>query len=365
MPLESGLETLRHAAALLVAFAAAVVLIPPIRRGAVTYGVLDRPDGRLKRHREPIPYLGGVAIYLAFLFALGLLTEFTREVLAILLGSSIVMALGLFDDLKALAAGAKLSGQIVAALVVLKAGVMINLSFLPEWLLVVLTLVWLVGVTNAVNLLDGSDGLASGVSAIAGVFLAAVAIWNGQYTLSLLALALVGSSLGFLVYNRPPARIFMGDTGSHFIGFILGALAMSGDYTDNNLIALLAPVLILGFPLFDTAYVMTVRALRGVPVMKGSPDHVADRLRDNGFTAWQINAVAYGTTALLGGAALGMCLGPSWLAWSLLGSVGALTFVGVLVLNRLGRTRQPRVSVPNPAVVAESPVADAGSDLRH
>ncbi len=265
------------------------------------------------------------------------------------------MALGLFDDLKALAPGHKLLGQIVAALVVLKAGIVVNLFFLPEWLLVMLTLLWLVGVTNAFNLLDISDGLASGVSAIAGIFVAAVAIWNGHYTLSLLTLALVGASAGFLVYNRPPARIFLGDAGSHFIGFTLGALAMTGEYTENNVIALLAPVLILGFPLFDAAYVMGVRALRGDSVMRGSPDHVAVRLRENGFTARQVNAVAYGTSVVLGCAALGMCLGPAWLAWGLLGVVGALTVVGVLVVNRLGRTRQPRVSVPNPAMVGEAP----------
>lgn len=323
------------------ACALSLYFTPMIRRGALKYGVVDAPDGRLKVHREPVAYLGGVAVFLSFLFALAFTYDFTPNVLAILLAASIVVMLGLFDDLKVLSPGAKIAGQLVACAVLVKADITISLSFLPTWAAVGLTVVWLVGTTNAINLIDVSDGLATGVSAVAATCLFTVAAWNGSADLGMMSAALVGSSLGFLAYNRPPASIYLGDTGSMFLGFMLGALAMTNHYTFHHDWGALAPVLVLGVPVFDTAFVMAVRWARGIPVMQGSPDHFAVRLRRHGMNRWAIAGIGWTAGGLLGAAGLTMCLVPPETAGIILTGVLGLTGGWVLVLVRMGRGPDP------------------------
>lgn len=342
MDLIPDLGPFKYVAAFAVAFALSLYFTPVIRKGAIAYGVVDTPDGGLKVHKEPVAYLGGVAIYLSFLFALAFTYDFDKEVLGLLLAASIVVMLGLFDDLKVLTPEVKLIGQIVAALVLIKAGIMIRLTFLPEWALYALTLLWLVGMTNAINLIDVSDGLAAGTSAIAGIFLYGISVWNGHTTIAMLTLALVGASLGFLAFNRPPARIYLGDAGSMFLGFMLGALAMSGHYTFNHHVGALAPVVILGVPIFDTFFVMGVRAVRGLPLMQGSPDHFAVRLRNHGYRAGVIAAIGYGAAAALGGCALALVYVPRLWAYGILGFLAVAASGVVLGLWRLGREPRTR-----------------------
>lgn len=337
MDLTPDLGPFRFVAACLGALVLALYFTPLIRRGAIAYGVVDSPDGKLKQHREPVPYLGGVAVYLAFLFALAFTYDFTREILGLLLSASIVVMLGLFDDLKVLTPSAKLTGQVVAALVMVKAGIMIRLTFLPEWLALLLTVFWIVGTTNAFNLIDVSDGLSSGTAAIAGAALATISLLNGQGTIAVLALALVGASLGFLAYNRPPAKIYLGDTGSMFLGFMLGALAMSGHYTFKHRLGAVAPAVILGVPIFETLFVMGVRAARGIPIMRGSPDHFAVRLRNNGWAAQPIALLTYAFAVLLGGLGLVICYVPLPMAAAILAGLAITAGVVVLGLVRLGR----------------------------
>jgi UDP-GlcNAc:undecaprenyl-phosphate GlcNAc-1-phosphate transferase len=335
--LNLDLGPFRFVAAFLAALGLSIYFTPVIRKGAVAYGVVDRPDGKLKKHTEPTPYLGGIAVYLAFLFALAFTYEFTGEVLGLLLAASIVVMLGLFDDLKVLTPGVKLLGQIVAALVLVKAGIMIRLAFLPPWFALGLTVFWLVGMTNAVNLIDVSDGLAAGVASVAGIFLYIVSIWNGHTTIAMLTLALVGATVGFLAYNRPPARIYLGDAGSMFLGFMLGALAMSPRYTFNHELGAAAPLIILGVPIFDTFFVMLVRAVRRIPLMRGSPDHFAVRLRNHGVSAGVIATGSYLVTAALGGAALLVCISARETAvWILavLSVAGGVVLVGFWRLGR-------------------------------
>lgn len=337
MDLLPDLGPFRYVAAFVVALLLALYFTPVIRKGAIAYGVVDEPDGRLKKHREPVAYLGGISIYLSFLFAVALTYDFDAVVLGLMLSASIIVMLGLFDDLKVLTPEVKLLGQIVAALVLIKAGIMIRLTFLPEWSLYPLTVLWLVGMTNAINLIDVSDGLASGTSAIAGIFLYGISVWNGHTTIAMLTLALVGASLGFLAFNRPPARIYLGDAGSMFLGFMLGALAMSGQYTFNHRLGALAPVVILGVPIFDTFFVMGVRAVRRIPLMKGSPDHFAVRLRNHGVRAGRIAAIAYAASVLLGAAALALIYVPRTWAYGILGFLAVFGLTVVLGLWRLGR----------------------------
>ncbi len=344
MDLNFELGDFRYVAAFVTALSVGLYFTPVIRAGAIRYGVVDNPDGQLKAHKRPVAYLGGVAVYLSFLFAVALTYEFTAEVLGLMLAASIIVMLGLFDDLKVLSPGAKLVGQVIAVLVLVKAGIMIRLTFIPEWLAVMLTVFWLVGLTNALNLIDVSDGLAGGVASIAGIFLYVVSIWNGHTTIAMLTLALVGSTCAFLAFNRPPATIYLGDTGSMFLGFMLGALAMSGHYTFHHRTAALAPVVMLGVPIFDTLYVMGVRAIRGIPLMQGSPDHFAVRLRRNGWSAPAIATLSYSVAALLGALALTLCVVAETTAMAILAALAGATLLVVLGLWRLGRgpTRPPQ-----------------------
>lgn len=332
----------RYPIAFAVALALSLYLTPIIRRGAIQYGVVDVPDGRLKRHERPIAYLGGIAIYLAFLFALAFTYDFEKGVLGLLLAGSIVVMLGLFDDLKVLSPVLKLAGQAVAALVLVKSGIYIQLSFIPEPLAIALTVLWLVGMTNAINLIDVSDGLAAGVASVAGMFLYVVALVNGNDVIAMLTLCLVGATLGFLAYNRPPATIYLGDTGSMFLGFMLGALAMRGHYTMEHRLGAVAPALLLGVPIFDTLYVMAVRARRGIPLMRGSPDHFAVRLRNNGFRAGTIAVLAYVASSLLGVASLALMYVRVELAAGLLGAVIAAALATTFALWRIGRSPEDR-----------------------
>ena len=311
------------------------VLTPRVREAAIRFGIVDKPDGRLKNHREPIPYLGGLAICLSFLLAVAMTFEFSEHVLGVLLAGSIVVILGLVDDLGQIGPWAKLAGQAVAILVLVKSGITIQLTFLPEPVAIALSVIWLLGVTNAFNLIDIMDGLSAGTAMIAALVLAVISDLNSGTVPATLAMALAGSCLGFLKYNFHPARIFMGDTGSMFLGLLLGALAMSNSYTDRNPAAALAPALILGVPIFDMLFVMAIRRARGLPVMLGSPDHVALRLRKWRWSTRQTVVVSYVATALLGAAGLTMSLVSLHGALAVLGGVSVAALAFGLWLKRI------------------------------
>ena len=321
-----------------VAFALALVIslytTPLMRAGALRFGIVDRPDGRLKKHAQPVPYLGGLAIYLSFLLALTVTLRFdSTEVLGMLLAGAIVLILGLIDDLGVLTPGIKLAGQVVAVLTLMNASVYIKLGFLPPWLAVLLSFLWLLGIVNAFNLIDIMDGLAAGVAAVASFVLFLIAAVNGRPTYAILLAALCGALCGFLRFNCEPARIYMGDTGSMFVGLMLGALSMNNSYTRQNLVASLAPVIILGVPLFDMLFVMYVRYRRGLPVFLGSPDHFALRLRKWRLSTRQTVYGSWGATALLGGVAIVLMLSTTRVAIVLL----ALMATGALMVGLLLR----------------------------
>jgi len=310
----------------LLAFALALAIslyaTPLMREAAVRFGIVDRPDGRLKTQREPVPYLGGIAIYLSFLLALTATLRFqSSEVLGLLLAGAIAVILGLIDDFGVLAPGAKLVGQIVAVLTLINASIYIKLSFLPPPLAIVLSFLWLLAITNAFNIIDVMDGLAAGVAAAAAAILFLVAEVNGRHTYALLLAALCGALLGFLRSNFEPARIYMGDTGSMFVGLMLGALAMNNSYTRANLVASVAPVVILGVPVFDMLFVMYVRYRRGLPIMLGSPDHFALRLRRWRLTTRQTVLASYGATVVLGLLAVGMMIASAAVAGVILATI--------------------------------------------
>ena len=287
-----------------LAFLLSMYGTPVAAKAAIEFNIVDRPDGKLKQHRGPIPYLGGLAIYAGFLLALAMVFEFDRRVLGILLAGTILVLLGLIDDFGVLGVGPKFAGQLIAAWVILKSDIAIHIALLPEWLTACLSVVWLVGMANAFNIIDVADGLSAGTGFIAAIFLLIVSVMNGQGTIAVLTAVLAGSLLGFLRYNYHPARIFMGDCGSLFLGMTLAALAMIGKYDEHNPVGYLTPLLILAIPLFDTAYVMALRMARGVSPFKGSPDHFALRLRDKGFSVRRVVGLTYAAGVALG--ALGL-----------------------------------------------------------
>jgi len=296
---------------LLLGFALAYLLalagVPVARRMALRFGIVDAPDGNLKRQREPVPYLGGLAVFLAFLLALAMVIEFDREVLGLLLAATIAASLGMIDDFGVLTPGAKVLGQGVAVFVLLKAGVAVHLVALPWWARLALTVLWLVGMSNAFNLADIMDGLAGGLGVISGTFLLAVAVIGGRWTVAAFTVVLIGALLGFLRFNFPPASIYLGDCGSLFLGLTFGALAMVMDYTRHNPLGFLAPVFILALPLIDTAYVTVLRLRAGRKVYHGSPDHFPLRLRKRlGGSTVRAVLVSYAAAVVLGGAGLAL-----------------------------------------------------------
>jgi UDP-GlcNAc:undecaprenyl-phosphate GlcNAc-1-phosphate transferase len=284
-----------------LAYLLARVGTPMARQAALNYGVIDAPDGKLKQQEESVPYLGGLAVFIAFLLSLGMTFEFDQELLALLLASTIAATIGLIDDFGVLTPKSKVLGQMVAVFVLLKAGVVVKLIYIPWWAQMLVAVLWLVGMSNALNLVDIMDGLASGLSVIAATFLLVVALLNERWMVAAFTVALIGALLGFLRFNFHPARIYLGDCGSLFIGLTIGALAMVMDYTNHNPLGFLAPLYILAIPLVDTVYVSLLRLRAGRKIYHGSSDHFPLRLRRRfgGSTVKTVVAI-YGAAVVLG-----------------------------------------------------------------
>jgi UDP-GlcNAc:undecaprenyl-phosphate GlcNAc-1-phosphate transferase len=315
---------IRYGAAFIMSVVFALYWTPLMRKAALQLGIVDKPDGRLKNHETATPYLGGLAVFMAFLMTVGVLTDFSVDILGLLLSGSIALMVGLLDDFGAMSPRQKLLGQTLAALVLIKSGTYIKLDFLPLWVAIPLTVLWILAVTNALNIIDILDGLAAGVSAIAAASIAIANFMAGRNAAAFLCVVLVGSILGFLRHNFFPAKIYLGDAGSLFIGFMLAALSMNAGYTRANLLAVLSPVFILGIPLFDLSLVMWIRWRNGVPVMKGSPDHFALRLRRCKLSVRETAVTTYVVGALLSGAAL--LMSQVTLGWAFATMFGTVSF---------------------------------------
>ncbi|MDD4013906.1 MAG: MraY family glycosyltransferase [Candidatus Omnitrophica bacterium] len=282
----------------LSALAGSVVFTWAAMHVARKLGVLDEPDQR-KVHSKPMPLLGGVAIATAFSLALLLNFHFSVQLKGVVMASLIVMLTGLADDIFGLSASIRLVIQVICVAVIVKAGVYLKLfpSVSAAGMLVntLITVIWVVGITNAVNFIDGADGLAAGLAGIAGLAFFLIAYQTGQVYFAFLNVALVGACLGFLVFNFHPARIFLGDAGSGFLGFLLASLAVMGDWAYGDPVAALSiPLLILAVPIFDIVYITgsriyfgKVKNLRDWIEYVGK-DHLHHRLVHLGFTQRQM-----------------------------------------------------------------------------
>ena len=299
--------------AFIVSFAFTFATTPLVRRFAFKIGAIDIPKDNRRMHKKPTPRIGGLAIIFGFTVATLCFAQPSRQLYGTLAGAAIIAVMGVIDDCKNLPAKLKFVIQIMAALVVVFAGdikidVFTNPNFLsdnpywvlPEWLSVTLTVIWIVFITNAVNFIDGLDGLAAGVSAIMSISLVFISIRVGEYSIAILGIALMGSCFGFLPFNFNPAKIFMGDTGSTFLGFMLATLSIQGVFKSYAVISFAVPLLILGLPLFDALFAMIRRILRGQSPMTADRGHLHHRLVDMGFSQKQTVFILYAISGVLG-----------------------------------------------------------------
>ena len=260
-------------------------------------------------HKVPIPRAGGLAIFGGFLVSILLFGDRSGQMRAILLGALLLVVLGLIDDVVALDAKIKFLGQIVATLIPVLNGVVIrgftnpfsHNGFLSLGLFAVpVTVIWIVGITNAVNLIDGLDGLACGVSAIATVTMFSIAMIFSENQIALTMAALAGACIGFLPYNMNPAKIFMGDTGAMFLGYLLAVTSVQGLFKFYAVISFAVPFIVLGLPIFDTAFAIVRRVAKGQSPLQADRGHMHHRLIDLGFDQKQSVAILYAFSAVLG-----------------------------------------------------------------
>ncbi|MBB3110518.1 UDP-GlcNAc:undecaprenyl-phosphate GlcNAc-1-phosphate transferase [Paenibacillus phyllosphaerae] len=328
----------------IVSLCLALLVTPLVIKLAFKIGAIDKPNHR-KVHTRIMPRLGGLGIYAAFVGGYlaikpfipdGLLRAYDENLInALIAGGTIIVIIGALDDRFELSAKVKLLGQIIAAgVVVLGFDIKINLLNIPfgeamqpiaDWISIPLTILWIVGVTNAINLIDGLDGLAAGVSAIAIGTIAIMAAIMGFAPVILLSTILLGGIIGFLAYNFHPAKIFMGDTGSLFLGFGLATLSMLG-FKQVTIVSFVTPLLIIGVPLSDTFFAIVRRWINKRPIFAPDKGHLHHCLRELGFSHRRTVLIIYAIAAFFGACAI--------LQSTIVESTAAnwVTFVVILVL---------------------------------
>lgn len=289
----------------------AFVLTPLVKALSIRFGFVDIPKDERRMHKKPIPTIGGIAIFVAFLLVVLFMCPLDKELIGMLLGSFIIVIMGIIDDKYDLDAKLKFVIQIIAAVIPVSQGCTISyicnpLGFVgPEYislgaLSIPVTILWIVAITNAVNFIDGLDGLSVGVCGISSLTMGIIALVMGQSTEALILGILLGACLGFLPYNFNPAQIFMGDTGATFLGFMLSCMSISGLFKLYAVISFAVPLLVLGVPLFDICFACIRRLWHHVSPMHADRSHIHHRLIDSGFNQRQSVMILYGASSLLG-----------------------------------------------------------------
>ncbi|OPJ55269.1 glycosyltransferase family 4 protein [Alkalithermobacter paradoxus] len=329
----------------ITAFGISYFFTPIAIKIAHKVGAIDVPKDNRRVHKTPIPRLGGISIFLGFLASLIYIDAITPKITGILIGALIIVGIGIIDDIKEINAKVKLLGQICAALVVIFSGIRISWITNPfvagnglitlGILSVPFTIIWIVGATNTVNLIDGLDGLAAGISAISSTTLAFIAYVNGQQTSAILLMALAGGAIGFLPYNFNPAKIFMGDTGSLFLGYMISVIAIEGVIKSAAALAVALPVIALGLPIFDTAFAIIRRLANGKPIMQADKGHLHHRLLSKGLSQKQTVLVLYGISLFLGLSAVILREADMFLSALVLSLNIALMYYGITKLKLL------------------------------
>ncbi|NBD26735.1 glycosyltransferase family 4 protein [Paenibacillus glycinis] len=356
-----------YTAAFIISLCLALALTPLVIKLAFKVGAIDKPNHR-KVHTKIMPRLGGLGIYAAFIgayFAVqpfipeGLFRSYDKNLInAMLAGGSIIVLIGALDDRFELSAKVKLLGQIIAACVVVFGfGVKIDLLNIPfgeamqpvaSWISIPITILWIVGVTNAINLIDGLDGLAAGVSAIAIGTILVMAAVMGFAPVILLSTLLLGGVIGFLVYNFHPAKIFMGDTGSLFLGFGLATLSMLG-FKQVTMVSFVTPLLIIGVPLSDTFFAIIRRWINKKPIFAPDKGHLHHCLRELGFSHRRTVLIIYAIASFFGLCAIlqSTIVQSDAANWITFGVILVLVFflqIGAELIGIVDKSRRPLIS---------------------
>lgn len=313
---------------LLITFVTAIIVTPIVIKLSFKFGATDKPDKR-KVHQKEMPRIGGVAIYIAFLVGCYVVRPIGLYYIPILIGSFIIFFTGLVDDLYNIRPRYKLLGQLLATAVVVIGGGLelefVNLPFGGElhlgMLSIPITFFWIVGITNALNLIDGLDGLAAGVSFIVLVTMASLAATMGNWFVFAMCLALIGSTSGFLVFNFYPAKIFMGDSGSLLLGFMIAVLSLLG-FKNATVISFIVPMLILGVPIADTLFAIIRRVRERKPISAPDKSHLHHCLLQLGYSHRQTVLMIYGISAVFGVLAV---------VFSKTNLIGAITLLAVVL----------------------------------
>ncbi|MBV4418758.1 undecaprenyl/decaprenyl-phosphate alpha-N-acetylglucosaminyl 1-phosphate transferase [Clostridium tyrobutyricum] len=284
---------------------------PFVKRIAVKLDVIDIPKDSRRVHNKPIPLLGGLSIYISFIITLILNKgELSSPEKGLIFGATVIVIGGFIDDKYDIKPWCKLLFQILAALILIYFGIRITIITNPVssiyqyihigMLSIPLTIIWVVGITNAMNLIDGLDGLAAGIALIAGITLSIIAVLNGRNEAAMVTIIFTGSILGFLPYNFNPASIFMGDTGAQLLGFMLAAISIEGAIKSAAVFPIAVPILAFGIPIYDTLFAVIRRKINGKPIMSADKGHLHHRLLDMGLNQKQAVLIMYIISAILG-----------------------------------------------------------------
>ncbi|CAB1254004.1 putative undecaprenyl-phosphate N-acetylglucosaminyl 1-phosphate transferase [Clostridiaceae bacterium BL-3] len=294
-----------------VSAALSAVITPFVRKYAIKLQIVDIPKDNRRVHNKPIPLLGGMAIYISFMVTLFLkLGRLTNSEIGLILGSTVIVIGGFLDDKFNIKPWCKLLFQLAATLILIVYGIKIVLITNPfsglyqfvnlGIMSIPLTLIWVIGITNALNLIDGLDGLAAGIALISSITIFIIAVLNGRNEAAILTIILAGATAGFLPYNFNPASIFMGDTGAQLLGFLLAAISIEGAVKSAAAFSIAVPILALGIPIYDTLFAMVRRKINGKPIMQADRGHLHHRLLDMGLTQKQAVMIMYIISAVLG-----------------------------------------------------------------
>ncbi|WNC14500.1 MraY family glycosyltransferase [Brevibacillus brevis] len=333
------------------------IATPYVKRLAVKVGAVDAPNQR-KVHTRIMPRMGGLAIYLGYLVAFFLFVPYSSigEMLGIFIGSTIVMVVGMLDDKYQLSPKWKLLGQLAAtAIVVIPFGLKIGVVNLPYtgsidfssgwlfWLAIPITMFWIVGVTNAVNLIDGLDGLSAGVSAIATATMAIMALLMGDYKVATYCFVLLGAIVGFLYFNFHPARLFMGDTGSLFLGFNLAALSIMG-FKEALFVSFIIPIVVLGVPLWDTFFAIVRRIVNKKPISSPDKGHLHHCLLNMGLSHRATVLTIYSISIFFGTMAILLTKTTKWTTLIVMVALLIATHLGTEIVGLVSRRHRPLIN---------------------
>lgn len=361
MPLDTTLA-IRILITVAVGFIISFAATPIVKAFAQKVGAMDVPGEARRVHDHPIPRMGGLAIFLGFLLSVLLFADITRQMQGILLGCVIIVATGAIDDIISLNAWVKLILQILAAIVAVLHGVEINVLANPAvWsdkaylilgnLSIPITILWIVGITNSVNLIDGLDGLAVGVSTISSLTMLVIALLVSDGSVAVVLAALAGACIGFMPYNLNPAKIFMGDTGALLLGYVLATMSILGLFKFYAVVSFAVPLLAVAVPLFDTVFAFCRRLFKGQSPMHPDRGHFHHRLIDMGLSQKQAVAVLYSISAILGLAAVVITTSGEIKALILILGFCLCAFLWAFVYGKLHRSKDGAFSAKNEAPV--------------